>query len=337
MYSHLPYHVLDISEEKDGNGRHVRCLFCKQETTGSIEHIIPEALTGFSWLTVREVCEKCNNTLGANVDNLSSRCSLVFRLAVEARLTPWGKINVEVEDERTGEYFPGLFDYRDGTVEEITRTQKDGSRRLRFFGRTQEEVALKTEDIARKIQSRGRDVRTNGPFVLSSRAKTHCTGGDAEAQALCRFAAKATIEYVCKTAGPNVAMMPELDPLREYVLRTQPPIIARFSVIGSPRWMWLPRQSVFYVFDEQSTSSNETRRIVDEWMVNNPGLPPPGVPLAPRPIHELRVERRGTSAQCVLTLFGLAVIEVDLPGTLQLANMLDSCDLLTHKKRLKYL
>ena len=315
----------------------MQCLFCKRETNGSIEHIMPEALTGFSWLTVREVCEQCNNTVGANVDNLSARCGLVFRLAVEAGLMPWGKIDIEIGDERTGEYLPGFHDYRDGTVEEITCTQKDGKRRLRVFGRTQEEANLKAEDIVRKMQRRGRAVQTNGPFVLSSRAKTHRSGGDTEAQALCRFAAKATVEYVCKTAGLCVAMMPELDPLRECVLYGQPRIMARLSVFGSPRWIWLPKQSVFYVFDIQSGSSDETRRIVDGWMVNNLGMPPPGVPLVPKPIHELRIERRGTSAQCVLTLFGLAVIEVDLPHTLQVANMLDSCDLRTHRERREYL
>lgn len=46
----------------------LKCIICREEKNGSIEHIIPEALENKKLITKR-VCKECNNKLGTNVDN----------------------------------------------------------------------------------------------------------------------------------------------------------------------------------------------------------------------------------------------------------------------------
>ena len=47
--------------------KQVRCIFCGEYKEGSREHIIPEALENCS-LVINNVCTKCNNRLGSEID-----------------------------------------------------------------------------------------------------------------------------------------------------------------------------------------------------------------------------------------------------------------------------
>ena len=45
----------------------MKCIFCREETAGSEEHIIPDALGGT--IVIRQVCKPCNSKLGHDIDD----------------------------------------------------------------------------------------------------------------------------------------------------------------------------------------------------------------------------------------------------------------------------
>jgi hypothetical protein len=48
----------------------MRCIFCLQERTPSVEHVFPLSIGGR--LTTDRVCQQCNSTLGSRVDSALS-------------------------------------------------------------------------------------------------------------------------------------------------------------------------------------------------------------------------------------------------------------------------
>lgn len=73
----------------------MRCIICGKEKEPSKEHIIPEALGNKSFITYK-VCERCNNQLGAYVDNHLTDHVLIKMKRKNMKLFGKGKKDVKI-------------------------------------------------------------------------------------------------------------------------------------------------------------------------------------------------------------------------------------------------
>jgi hypothetical protein len=138
----------------------MRCIFCRQETAGSEEHIIPDALGGT--ISIRAVCKPCNSKLGHEVDD-----TLVNSFPAQlARFT----LNIPNRDGKVPNPFGA------GTTEDGRRVQvdiKDGIPTPKLHitkekTETGERWTIPAEDVAALPKMLARERKRHGQPELST-------------------------------------------------------------------------------------------------------------------------------------------------------------------------
>jgi hypothetical protein len=265
---------------------------------------------GRGWLVTRSVCNRCNHTLGKDVDRVADAPVLVA-LRMEAGLEVWRGLPVEYFDEEVDITFDGWLK-GDGTIE-LTRDRYGGSEGSFYIsGPTLALAQARANRIAERMRSRGRTVTLSEPFQRETRlVPIWLRGGPQDAkgfnQLLVREAAKAAVEYVALAFSSEMALRTELDPIRTCARDGIPLDGAWVGTAG--REIWLPRLGLMMNTGEDAPTPEELTRL-------KPGTQSPEGRYIPRLRHELMVARRAEGCQFTLVLFGGFGVRVPLPSAL---------------------
>jgi hypothetical protein len=137
------------------------CIFCRRTgSPRSREHVVPKSIAGGGWIVTWDVCKRCNNTLGRDVDAVfGDDWAVAFRQ--EAGIAVTDRIEVDFSDPETGERVRG-FRYKDGTLEPRRLVSPVPNWNV-AFARTVEVVRAAIEQVAKRWEERGKRVVKDPP------------------------------------------------------------------------------------------------------------------------------------------------------------------------------
>ncbi len=237
-----------------------QCLFCLGNLDGvaSIEHIIPAALGGS--LTVDQVCKECNDLFGHDIEKFVDD-SFFGSLRREAGLTVAREDEGDFYDIQAGAVVAGRLD-SEGRVKPVSPVFEEGNRVL-IRGESSD-VQRIARAKAKRAERAGRTFQV-GPIEPIERhfVRVHTGGADDLTpliDLLKRDAAKMILEYVALTAGPELCLVPELDPLRRAAMEGKNLQFTRFLYDGPGPAVLLPRTKKLLHLEQVPDGTQAERR-----------------------------------------------------------------------------
>jgi hypothetical protein len=322
------------------------CLFCRRdlEVPGlrTIEHIVPTVLVGKDWLLSEQICGPCNHELGTAVDSVGANAIFIPFLQ-EAGIAVAPSNELEGIVILTDGDLVRVHMSSDQTSKGKRRVERspDG-RRITITAPTLAEAKEMAEGMSQKgKQRRGAEIKwgapehiqDEGPTIVSEEAKRL----DELEERLPREVGKIAIEYLGLRYGASIALMPELDPLRQFSrYGTGEPPIGRMGLYYGDRPIYLPRSNQLHQFREtpgdKMSYEEQWRLVVDD--EGHPLPPPPdAVPLT-HLAHRLWVWRDPGGVHFELTLFSCFGFHLLLPVRLPIyRTRLDLLDLTSGRQR----
>ncbi len=301
-----------------------RCLFCRGslDTRGaSAEHLIPHALGG--WLATRHVCKPCNDYFGRSLDRVVDH-DILLGLRKEVGLRVRRDEVWEFTDPTVGARISGkLAD--DGAIRPVSPVWIHEGR---MFIRAESEE--ETREIARKyaerLQREGRsvsfaDLEQAEPKVV--RMNIGLRDARSLNDLLNREAAKIAIEYISEVAAPEIALLAELDTIREFACGTSTFDGARTVYLGPSPFVRLPRtnRALFLPEEDWSPSQEEADAMMDQLAPEPADGSTPSldqIPAWPGFIHRLDLKRDQDGTHLDVTLFTAIMTTIALPSGLPL-------------------
>ncbi|MDO8472659.1 MAG: HNH endonuclease [Dehalococcoidia bacterium] len=288
------------------------CLFCSIElvkgkgfsNSASKEHIIPREIAGGSWLTSRQLCKKCNNSLGTAVDALDR---LLHPFKIDSGLKPAARVKGYAFVRYAGRTVEGKVDGAGGFQVGKRILQVDPGKSV-VVAQTPEEASEIADAEIRKSQRQGKTSRTGEVFKMPAYENVTVRLQEEDIEKFKRFAAKAAVEYIAYVAGPEKALSAGLDPVRQYALNGQAcPRIVVFPMIDpkEANYVYLPRARFNL---RQSASAHSTS---DELLVKR-GEHVPGTPILLDPVHGLKLVNTSQALHFELVLFSFIIARLDM-------------------------
>ena len=285
---------------------------------------MPEALGGSGWLTTTAVCVECNSFFGHSVDAVA-----------DAALLQWlrRRVGLPVHQDDIVEFVDPEIGVRrqarlapDGTVQPLTKVVQVEDR-LSIRADTEDEVLMIAEKIRSRRARRGQSVQ----YRALEPARPVAVRGNTPVQPVGEFntllgreAAKMAVEYIAVVTAPDLALVSELDAVRDHarsgtkwpgvaVAYAGPGPLVKLSEAGPVLALGLgtgphPSQAEF----DKMIDDLIPAPILD----SDPDLGK--IPLWPGFTHRLRLVSDGRRARFELSLFSCVVATVALPASLPL-------------------
>jgi len=295
------------------------CLFCTGPLTGlrSKEHLIPAAIGGE--LTTDRVCVECNSVLGSTVDKFVDH-PLFLALRSEVGLSVHRQPEWEFDDPVLGAKVRARRT-ADGFVELLSPVHSSEGRVV-VRADTEEKMGEIARKVAARLEREGksvewRELEQHEPVWVRGHIPLQDASGLTEL--LGREAAKIAIEYVARVAGPEMALVHELDGLREHARHGPEFAGIQVAYVGPRPPVRLPRLDEVHVLGRDLPRQAKLDQMIEELVPQPPGgAKPDPSQVAAWPGFEHRVEliRGAAGPRFQLTLFSCLVVAVPLPGSL---------------------
>lgn len=297
-----------------------KCSFCKGSLgeDRTVEHLLPDALGG--WLTTELLCTPCNSFFGHDVDKFVDH-PLVLALRREVALPVHREPEWEFDDPVLGAKARARRT-TDGSVELLSPVHSSEGRVV-----VRSDSEEKTRQIARKVAARleregksveWRKIEQYEPVWV--RGNTPLQDASSLTEPFNREAAKIAIEYIARVAGPEMALVRELDGLREHARHGAKFAGIQVAYVGPRPFVRLPRFDEVFVLGSSELPSQDQ---LDEMIGESVPLPAADtqpdlsqVPQWPGFEHRVELIRGGAGPRFQLTLFSCLVVAVPLPGSL---------------------
>jgi hypothetical protein len=306
-------------------GNPARCLFCKAPLDGSEppEHLIPQAIGG--WITTRHVCGACNHKFGHILDKSVVDHGILLALRTEVGLPIRQDPGWEIMDPEFGETTRVRL-MADGSVKPVKPVHDDG-KRVTIRGDREKEVREMARKIAERHRREGRVVSYGDPEPVASDptlVRMVIPFHDARSleDSLSREAAKIAIEYIDVVASQDIALLPELDSIREFARGGDAFAGARAGHRAPVPSVRLPRTNRVLILGEGKQPNQEEgdammNRMAPE--LADDSIPDmSAVPEWPGFVHRLGLVRDPSGTRFELTLFTAMVATVAISPSLPL-------------------
>jgi hypothetical protein len=226
------------------------CLFCPNEIAGDLvseEHVLPASICGCTWLTTYSVCRSCNSLFGSEVDKFADMYPITLlrrEVGIEVNATMLTEyLDPQIDALIQGRHMP------DGTIKPVSPVFKDGNRVV-IHTETEEEC----QSILAKFTERQgseftmKELRRVQPRAVRSRLVQR----DFERfkQLLAREAAKIAIEYIALVTAPEIAQLPALNRLRQFVRTGDDVYLTQSGLLNGPTITVLPNTGFVLIFAE---------------------------------------------------------------------------------------
>jgi hypothetical protein len=295
--------------------------------------LVPASLG--EWLTTDRVCKDCNDYFGHAVDRVAES-QFLAGLRREAGLQTRRPAEGEFFDPHVGGSRTGRIN-DDGTVAAVSPVfEYEDGRGGVIQADTQEEAFRIAEKFRRRAKREGRtmsfrELDPQPPAIVRMRIRHDLPEAREIIDLIHREAAKIATEYIALAAGPEIALLPELDPIRALARVGSGPDAVSTKYLG-PNEVWLPRsRRLLLLGPMDERPSQEQLDSIAGALVPADGSAPDSdkVPHWTSFRHQLGLHRRRV-AWFQLTLFDWFVALVPLPDFLPIPwGSMDVRDCLT--------